>query len=228
MLDCGSFGTYLRSRQETEQNVCVAEMVRVPRHAFDKMILLGKNYLEHAKELGDKVPPKPVLFMKPPSSAVAAGAQHDTVQARLPKSRGVVHYETEVLLRLNDDLEIDAVSLGLDLTLRDLQADLKANGWPWEIGKVFKDSAIIGPWVDIKQFPNYMEEEFVLKLDGAKVQHAKGNDMSMKPEEALAYIKENFPLCTGDIIFTVHILCIFTVCGLCICVASAYVLVTCQ
>lgn len=176
--------------------------VRVPRHAFDKMVLLGKNYLEHAKELGDKVPPKPVLFMKPPSSAVAAGAQHETVQARLPANRGVVHYEIEVLLRLDDDLEIDAVSLGLDLTLRDLQADLKANGWPWEIGKVFRDSAIIGPWVDLKQFPKYMEEEFVLKLDGQKVQHGKGNDMSMKPKQALAYIKEHFPMCSGDVIFT--------------------------
>lgn len=177
-------------------------MVRVPRHAFDKMILLGKNYLEHAKELGDKVPPKPVLFMKPPSASVSAGSQHDTVQVRLPENRGVVHYETELLLRLDDDLQIDAVSLGLDLTLRDIQKELKANGWPWEIGKVFKGSAIIGPWVDSKQFPNYMEEEFQLKLDGKEVQHAKGNDMTMKPEEALPYIKKYFPLCGGDVIFT--------------------------
>ena len=177
-------------------------MVRVPRHAFDKMILLGKNYLEHAKELGDKVPPKPVLFMKPPSASVSAGSQHDTVQVRLPENRGVVHYETELLLRLDDDLQIDAVSLGLDLTLRDIQKELKENGWPWEIGKVFKGSAIIGPWVDLKQFPNYMEEEFQLKLDGKEVQHAKGNDMTMKPEEALPYIKKYFPLCGGDIIFT--------------------------
>lgn len=177
-------------------------MVRVPRHAFDKMILLGKNYLEHAKELGDKVPPKPVLFMKPPSASVSAGSQHDTVQVKLPENRGVVHYETELLLRLDDDLQIDAVSLGLDLTLRDIQKELKENGWPWEIGKVFKGSAIIGPWVDLKQFPNYMEEEFQLKLDGKEVQHAKGNDMTMKPEEALPYIKKYFPLCGGDVIFT--------------------------
>ena len=177
-------------------------MVRLPQHAFDKMILLGKNYLEHAKELGDKVPPKPVLFMKPPSAGVVAGTQHDTVQVRLPKDRGVVHYETELLLRLDDDLQIDAVSLGLDLTLRDVQKELKDNGWPWEIGKVFEGSAIIGPWVDLKQFPNYMEEEFQLKLDGKKVQHAKGNDMSMKPEEALPYIKKYFPLCSGDVVFT--------------------------
>ncbi len=177
-------------------------MVRVPRRAFDKMVLLGKNYLEHAKELGDKVPPKPVLFMKPPSASVLAGAQHDTVQVRLPEDRGIVHYETELLLRLSDDLQIDAVSLGLDLTLRDVQKELKENGWPWEIGKVFEGSAIIGPWIDLKQFPNYMEEEFQLKLDGKKVQHAKGNDMTTKPEEALPYIKKYFPLCGGDVIFT--------------------------
>lgn len=177
-------------------------MVRVPRHAFDKMILLGKNYLEHAKELGDKVPPKPVLFMKPPSAGVVAGAQHDTVQVRLPDDRGVVHYEAELLLRLDDNLQIDAVSLGLDLTLRDVQKELKDNGWPWEIGKVFKGSAIIGPWVDLADFPDYMETEFLLQLDGKKVQHAKGNDMTMKPEEALPYIKKYFPLCSGDVIFT--------------------------
>ena len=177
-------------------------MARAPRHAFDKMILLGKNYLEHAKELGEKVPPKPVLFMKPPSAAVVVGSQHDTVQVQLPKDRGVVHYEIELLLRLSEDLQIDAVSLGLDLTLRDIQKDLKDNGWPWEIGKVFTNSAIIGPWVDLKQFSNYMREEFALKLDGKKVQHAKGNEMSMKPDEILPYIKKYFPLCGGDVIFT--------------------------
>lgn len=177
-------------------------MGRAHRHAFDKMVCLGKNYLEHAKELGDKVPPKPVLFIKPPSCAVVADNQKDTVKAILPSDRGVVHYEAELLLRLNDSLEIDAVSLGLDLTLRDIQKDLKQNGWPWEIGKVFAASAIVGPWVSLKDFPNYLEEGFQLKLDGKTVQAAKGSDMMMKPEEALPYIKSHFPMCGGDIIFT--------------------------
>lgn len=177
-------------------------MVRVPKHAFDKMVCLGKNYLEHAKELGDKLPPKPVLFIKPPSCAVAAEAQRETVKVQLPNNRGVIHYEIELLLRLDDDLEIGAVSLGLDLTLRDIQSDLKQNGWPWEIGKVFAASAILGPWVSLKEFPNYLEQGFDLKLDGKTVQQAKGNDMIMKPEEALPYIKSYFPLCSGDVIFT--------------------------
>lgn len=177
-------------------------MARVPRGAFDKMICLGKNYLEHAKELGDKIPPKPVLFMKPPSCAVAAEKQRETIKVRLPDDRGVIHYEIELLLRLNDDLQIDALSLGLDLTLRDIQKDLKQNGWPWEIGKVFPASAILGPWVSLTDFPNYLEEGFDLKLDGKTVQQAKGNDMMMKPEEALKYIKAHFPLCGGDVIFT--------------------------
>ena len=166
------------------------------------MICLGKNYLEHAKELGDKIPPKPVLFIKPPSCAIAAKSQHDTVQTRLPENRGVVHYEAELLLRLDDDLQIDAVSLGLDLTLRDIKKDLKQNGWPWEIGKVFTGSAILGPWVKLSDFQEYLEQGFELKLDGKTVQQAKGNDMMMKPEEALPHIKQHFPLCGGDIIFT--------------------------
>ena len=79
---------------------------------------------------------RPVLFLKPPSAAVYASEQNARVPVELVKGKGDVHYEAEVLLRLNDALEVDAVSLGLDLTLRDLQATIKKNGHPWEISKV--------------------------------------------------------------------------------------------
>jgi 2-keto-4-pentenoate hydratase/2-oxohepta-3-ene-1,7-dioic acid hydratase in catechol pathway len=130
---------------------------------------LGKNYLEHAKELGDAVPDKPVIFLKPPSSAVVASSQQGPVAVQLPRNRleytqlvlrvilptfagaideiwcayfrGHVHYEAEMLLRLNDDLEVDAVSLGLDLTLRELQSELKKKGHPWEIAKVISSAS---------------------------------------------------------------------------------------
>ena len=79
---------------------------------------------------------RPVLFLKPPSAAVFASAQNAQVPIELVKGKGSVHYEAEVVLRLNEALEVDAVTLGLDLTLRDLQAQIKKNGHPWEISKV--------------------------------------------------------------------------------------------
>lgn len=79
---------------------------------------------------------RPVLFLKPPSAAVYAAEQSAKVPVELVKGKGDVHYEAEVVLRLNEALEVDAVTLGLDLTLRDLQAKLKKDGHPWEIAKV--------------------------------------------------------------------------------------------
>ena len=77
-----------------------------------------------------------MLFLKPPSAAVYAAKQNAEVPLKLVEGKGDVHYEAEVVLRLNEALEVDAVTLGLDLTLRDLQAQLKKDGHPWEIAKV--------------------------------------------------------------------------------------------
>lgn len=85
---------------------------------------------------------RPVLFLKPPSAAVYAVEQHAQVPVELVKGKGDVHYEAEVVLRLNEALEVDAVTLGLDLTLRDLQATLKKDGHPWEIAKVCRSCCI--------------------------------------------------------------------------------------
>src|SRR5258708_6102141 len=129
---------------------------------MDKMICVGKNYLEHAKELGDAIPEKPVLFLKPPSASLLVDRAGRKVEAILPQGRGSIHHECEILIRINERGAIDAVSLGLDMTLRDVQADLKKKGHPWELSKVFKNSAIIGPWIPIRDFPDYLEEEFTL------------------------------------------------------------------
>ncbi len=77
-----------------------------------------------------------MLFLKPPSAAVFASAYNEQVPVELVKGKGSVHYEAEVVLRLDEALEVDAITLGLDLTLRDLQAQIKKNGHPWEISKV--------------------------------------------------------------------------------------------
>ncbi len=83
-----------------------------------------------------------------------------------------------------------------------LQAKLKKQGHPWEISKAFRGAAIIGPWIPLAEFPNYLDEEFVFKLDGEIVQRGVGTDMTMGPKEALEYMDQHFPLCAQDVVFT--------------------------
>lgn len=175
--------------------------------SFDKIVCVGKNYVEHAKELGDAVPEKPVLFLKPPSALKSAVAWGATLEARLPEGRGDVHHECEIVLKLgaldsNGSPAIEAVTLGLDMTLRSLQSTLKKQGHPWEISKVFADSAIIGPWIPAAEFRKYLEEPFELRINGALRQQGRGSQMSFDPDRILAHAREHFPLLPGDLVFT--------------------------
>ena len=170
---------------------------------FDKIICIGKNYLEHALELGDKIPEQPVLFLKPASVLLQAQKWHDTVHARFPQSVGEVHHEIEIVLRVgNDANSIDAVTLGLDMTLRTRQAQLKKAGHPWTTAKVFPDAAIIGPWIASTAFVDYLKQEFTLSINGTVRQGGCGDQMLLKPIALLRYIQQFFPLCKGDLIFT--------------------------
>ena len=163
---------------------------------------LGKNYVEHARELGDAVPDKPVVFLKPPSACVAVGAPGATQAITLPSHGGEVHYETEIVLEVGEGGGFSRATLGLDLTLRTLQAQLKKAGHPWEISKVFPGSAILGPMVPLDDFPEYMDTEFVFTLDGKVRQRGRGSEMTMKPADALEYVGQFFPICPGDLLFT--------------------------
>ena len=169
---------------------------------FDKIICLGKNYWEHAQELGDAAPEKPVIFLKPPSILKQAMHWKDIVQARFPQGDTNVQPECEIVLKINAQHDISHITLGLEMTLRDRQTQLKKNGHPWTTAKVFRDAAIIGPWIAIADFPHFMETPFSLKIDGKTRQSAKGNDMRMNPQEMLRYIDAFFPLGEGDLIFT--------------------------
>lgn len=172
---------------------------------MDKIICLGKNYLDHAKELGDAVPDQPVLFLKPPSTLRAAKLRGDVLEAELPRGRGEVHPECEIVLFLNQKNQIEWVTLGLDMTLRDEQSQLKKKGHPWEIAKVFKDSSIVGPRLRVSEFlgdSGYLDAEFSLTVDGGVRQKAKGVEMRLSATECVAYSQGYFPLCEGDAIFT--------------------------
>ena len=178
----------------------------------DKIVCVGKNYKEHAKELGEAMPEKPVLFLKPSSCLRAADVNDETTEVTLPKGLGSVHYETEIVLRLTkggfqmDAKEaekcIGAVTLGLDMTLRDLQAQQKKSGHPWTTSKVFIDSAVVGPWVRTTEFADFLEQRFAFAVDGKVVQTGIGSEMALSPAECVAYISQFFPLCPGDLVFT--------------------------
>lgn len=169
---------------------------------MDKLVFVGKNYLDHARELGDAVPEKPVLFLKPPSVLRRAAHWGDVVELTAPRERGELHYECEIVIRLGKDLRISAVSLGLDMTLRTIQAQLKKNGHPWTVGKVFHDSAVVGPEIPIAGFADFLSTPFSFSVNGDIRQHATGSQMMMKPEALLEYIQDQFPLCEGDLIYT--------------------------
>lgn len=166
---------------------------------MDKIICLGKNYLDHALEMKEKVPEKPVLFIKPPSVLVEP---KDKGQLSLPWSRGEIHYECEIVFKLYKK-NIIGLGLGLDLTLRDLQKKLKENGHPWEIAKSFKNSAIVTPIKGLRDFPkDWQDEPFTLKINGEIRQTAKLNDAVMKADEIIHYINEYFPINDSDLVFT--------------------------
>jgi len=179
---------------------------------FDKIICVGKNYLEHAKELGDKIPDEPVIFLKPPSILKQAKYWNDTLSLSWPNIKSDLHYECEVVLKLQKsgymmtpeeaETAIGFVSIGLDMTLRTLQAQLKKDGHPWTISKVFIDSATVGPWIPVREFSDYMQTEFSLSINNQIKQKSIPNTMTFKPIELLVYISQFFPLCEGDLIFT--------------------------
>lgn len=180
--------------------------------SIDKIVCVGKNYLDHAKELGDIVPEKPVLFLKPASVLKQASEWNENLYVDFPSEDTAVQPECEIVLRIAHDgyrmtqnearNAISDLSLGLDMTLRTRQTELKKQGHPWTTAKVFKDAAILGPWISYKQFNHYMDTTFQLLINGTLKQCAKGSDMMMRPEDLLVYISHFFPLKSGDIIYT--------------------------
>lgn len=166
---------------------------------MDKIICLGKNYLDHSAEMKEKQPEKPVLFLKPPSAFIEI---KDNSRVVLPWNRGTIHYECEVVLKLYKK-NVIGIGLGLDLTLRDVQKKCKEAGHPWEIAKVFKNSAIVTPIKGVRDFPqNWQETPFRLKVNGEVKQESSLSKAVMKADEIIHYIDEYFPMNDSDLVFT--------------------------
>lgn len=166
---------------------------------MDKIICLGKNYQDHIQEMQEGKPERPVLFIKPPSCLLEL---KDNLQVPLPWKRGVIHHECEVVFKLYKK-NIIGLALGLDLTLRDLQKELKTKGHPWEISKSFKNSALVTGFKAVKDFPqNWQDTVFTLKVNGEVRQSSSLSNALMKADEIIHYVDEFFPMKDGDIIFT--------------------------
>lgn len=154
---------------------------------------VGRNYSEHAKELGNSVPDKPLFFLK--SSAAIFR------QATLPYPDHVssLHYELELAFRFDHNLKLSHVALALDLTDRERQNELKAKGEPWTLAKSFKNSCPISPWITFDPNENY---SFELMINDQKKQFGDQSLMIFKWPELVNYLKTHFPAVEGDIILS--------------------------
>lgn len=167
---------------------------------------IGRNYKLHALELGNEVPESPMVFTKP-SHALAP---MDGREITLPGHLGEVHFELEIVLRIGEgyalgaqaDACVDAMALGLDLTLRDVQSKLKAKGHPWLAAKGFKASAPIGRWLPYPGTAALEQQSFTLLRNGEIAQQGCSRDMLFGVSELIRHIEEGYGLGPGDLIFT--------------------------
>ncbi|MEA3443526.1 MAG: fumarylacetoacetate hydrolase family protein [Bacteroidota bacterium] len=172
-----------------------------------KIIAIGRNYIDHAKELSNPVPVKPVFFLKPDTALVK-----NNKPFYYPDFSEDIHYECEIVVHLNRvgkniapkfaSRYYDEIGIGIDFTARDLQRECKEKGLPWEIAKAFDNSAPIGKFLPKSQFSDVNSINFSLEINGTTVQQGNTADMIFKIDELIAYTSRFMTLKMGDIIFT--------------------------
>ena len=179
-----------------------------------KVVCVGRNYVAHAHELGNEVPSSPLLFMKPTSSIVSISSTAAANKLVRPDTSryGETHYEAELCIQLSADLPaatveqakqaVGGVTLGLDLTLRDLQSKLKDKGQPWERAKCFDGSCVLADWVDAQAFGDFTQVRYQLYINDELKQDGDSALMLFSVYELLADISHAFSLQAGDVIMT--------------------------
>lgn len=172
-----------------------------------KIIAIGRNYSDHAKELNNPVPTEPVVFMKPDTALLREGRAFIH-----PDFSNDIHYEVELVIKISKEGKhiaekfainyIDSIGIGIDFTARDLQEKCKSKGLPWEIAKAFDHSAPIGEFKPISEFEDLKNIEFSLKKNNEQVQIGNSKDMIFSFEQIISYVSKRFTLKKGDYIFT--------------------------
>lgn len=172
-----------------------------------KIFCVGRNYSDHAKELGNDVPDEPVIFMKPKSALLQPHTPF-----YYPEFTNELHYECELVLRISKNGKYiqdkfaskyyDAVTAGIDFTARDIQNDLKSKGLPWEKAKAWDNSAVIGKWIPFANVKDKKNINFSFKKNGELVQEGNSKEMIFDFDYIVSYISNFFSINIGDLVFT--------------------------
>ena len=171
-----------------------------------KIICIGRNYAEHAKEMNSAVPTEPIIFMKPDVALLKEGDFY------YPNFTNDLHFECEIVVKIDKvgkNIEekfaskyYSEITLGIDFTARDLQSQCKEKGLPWEKAKAFDNSApISSKWIKIADL-DFENTEFIFSQNGEVRQNGKTSDMIFSIDQLIAYISKFVTLKTGDLIYT--------------------------
>ena len=172
-----------------------------------KIICIGRNYIDHIKELSNQKPMNPVVFLKPDSAVIAKNQNFI-----IPSFSNEIHHEVELVIKINkvgkhidksfSHKYYDEIGLGIDFTARDIQSNLKEKGHPWEKSKAFDNSCMVGKFLKKEKLEDISKIEFSLIKNNELVQSGRSNDMLWKIDELISYISQYFTLKIGDLIFT--------------------------
>ena len=172
-----------------------------------KIVCVGRNYAKHAEELNNEVPEFPIIFLKPASAMIQSG---DPII--YPDFSLEMHHEVELILLIGqkvknaDEHEAEKVihgyGVGLDMTLRDVQNELKRKGHPWTLAKCFDSSAVVSDIILKENYKLKKDENILLKVNGELRQNSSLRNMIFSPVEIIKYISSRMTLEKGDLIFT--------------------------
>ncbi|MCD6113016.1 MAG: fumarylacetoacetate hydrolase family protein [Bacteroidales bacterium] len=172
-----------------------------------KIICIGRNYKEHAKEFDNPVPEKPIFFLKPQSSLLLRNRPFF-----YPDYSNDIQYETELVIKIDKlgkniqekfaNTYYNEIGIGIDFTARDLQRECKAKGLPWEISKAFDYSAPVSSFIPKSDFEDINNIDFHLNINSNLVQKGNSRNMIFSFDKIISYVSKFLTLKTGDLIFT--------------------------
>jgi 2-keto-4-pentenoate hydratase/2-oxohepta-3-ene-1,7-dioic acid hydratase in catechol pathway len=172
-----------------------------------KIFCIGRNYAEHAKEMGNGVPEEPIIFMKPKSALIQGHTPF-----YYPEFTNELNYEAELVVRISKNGKYiqekhasnyyNAISVGIDFTARDIQKQLKEKGLPWEKAKAFDNSAAVGKFIDLTPAINKKNLNFSLLKNKEEVQKVNSSQMIFSIDQIVANISNYFSINIGDLIYT--------------------------
>lgn len=172
-----------------------------------KIICIGRNYAEHAREMNVERPSKPVVFMKPATALLV-----NNKPLYFPEFTQDLHHEAELVIKIAKNGRhvqpefardyIGEIAFGIDFTARDLQSELKAKGQPWELAKGFDGSAPISDFIALDELPDMDAIDFGLRKNGELVQSGNSREMIFSFEELIVFVSQFFKLQMGDLIYT--------------------------